>query len=166
MKDIKYITPEDLIEIIDTINSFDYEYQEEVPNYDQEREGIDKYFSLIDRSKTDYYPSIFDKASFLFININTHYFSNGNKRLAMTSTVFFLEKNNYTSRELSKDEFLEILQTLFRDFEINDFEGFTPIGFAMYHLAIIIASKNKQNMDFNELKDKVANFFEEVFEKK
>ncbi len=167
MSDIKYIIPEDLIEIIDLIKGLDYEHQEEVPNYDEEQGGIDKYFSLIERSRSNqYYPDIFSKASFLFININSHYFSNGNKRLAVTSTIFFLEKNNYTYNELSKDVYYKILNELFTDAILVDFEEFSPINFALYNLAIITASINKQEIDFDDLKCKVSSFFEDVFENK
>ena len=65
---IEYIEPEDLINIVNIIRSFEYEYyeyKEEVPNYDEQEESIDDYFALIDRSKTIYYPTIIDKASYL-----------------------------------------------------------------------------------------------------
>ena len=64
---IEYIDPEDLINIVDIIRGFEYEHEEEVPDYDGERNAIDEYFALIDRLKTSYYPNIFDKASYLFI---------------------------------------------------------------------------------------------------
>ncbi len=102
LNNIEYIEPEDLINIINIIRSLDYEHEEEMPDYDNERDSIDEYFALIDRSKTIYYPHIFDKASYLFININSHYFSNGNKRLSVVSTSYFLEKNNYIPAKLSK----------------------------------------------------------------
>ena len=86
---IKYITPEDLLQIVNIIQSIDYLHQEEIPNYDAENESIDKYFALIERSRTHYYPDVYSKSAFLIINLNNHYFSNGNKRLAFVTTLFF-----------------------------------------------------------------------------
>lgn len=51
MDQIRYITPEDLVAIIDVIQSFDYISDEEIPRYDDQPEKIDDYFSLIDRLK-------------------------------------------------------------------------------------------------------------------
>ena len=166
MVDIEYIKPEDLIDIVDTIRGLDYEYEAEVPDYDKEHDAIDQYFSLIERSGQSFYPDIFAKASYLFININSHYFSNGNKRLAVTSTTFFLEKNNYTFKTLSKDKCEEILQALFGVQKLDDFDGFSPINYALYNLALIVAMMNKQDNKFDDLKEKVTDFFNKTFEKK
>lgn len=160
---IKYITPEDLINIIDIIRSLDYEYAEEVPNYDSEREGIDKYFSLIDRMRQEYYPDIYSKATFLFLNVNSHYFSNGNKRLAVVSMTTFLESNMYTPIDMSKDEYRNLLIERFSDSELNDWENFSPIDFAMYNLAIITAEQNKIGTPFDDVKDKVESFLKQTF---
>lgn len=91
MDEIRYITPEDLVEIIDIIQSFDYISDEEIPKYDDEPDKIDDYFSLIDRLKNDtYYPNIYTKAAALLLYLNGHYFANGNKRLAVFSMTYFL----------------------------------------------------------------------------
>ncbi|MCD5381955.1 MAG: hypothetical protein LR017_01415 [Candidatus Pacebacteria bacterium] len=59
MSDIKYITPEDLIVIVDIIQNFEYVHDEEVPRYDEEEGGIDDYLTLIERIKDDsFYPDI------------------------------------------------------------------------------------------------------------
>lgn len=165
-KTIEYIEPEDLINIVDIIRGFEYEYKEEVPNYDDQEESIDNYFALVDRSKTVYYPTIVDKASYLFININSHYFSNGNKRLAVVSTVYFLEKNNYLPLDLTKKDYTKILQSLFDDCHFIDWEGFEPKDFGLYNLAIVVAKKNedkKHRISDDELKERVKAFFEQTF---
>ena len=166
---IEYIEPEDLINIVNIIRSFDYENKEEVPDYDRERNSIDEYFALIDRSKTRYYPSLIDKASYLFININSHYFSNGNKRLSVVSTVYFLEKNNYFPSNLSKENYKDILESLFAGCSFFDWEGFEAKDFGLYNLAIIVAMKNENKDDKisdDELKEKVKIFFKRTFLKK
>lgn len=164
--DIEYIEPEDLINIVDIIRSFEYEHQEEIPDYDNERDSIDEYFALIDRSKMVYYPSVLDKASFLFININSHYFSNGNKRLSVVSTVYFLEKNNYLPGNVTKAEYRIILDSLFGDNDLSDWKGFEAKDFGLYNLAVIVAKHNEpESMDLSsdELKNKVKEFFKKTF---
>ncbi len=163
---IEYIEPEDLFNIVNIIRGFEYEYKEEVPNYDDQEESIDDYFALIDRSKTVYYPTITDKASYLFININSHYFSNGNKRLSVVSTVYFLEKNNYFTSDLSKKNYKDILNSLFTDCNFTDWEGFEPKDFGLYNLAIIVAKKNENRdnkISDDELKENIKSFFEQTF---
>lgn len=163
---VEYIEPEDLINIVNIIRGFEYEHAEKVPDYDSERNAIDEYFSLIDRSKMIYYPGVLDKASYLFININSHYFSNGNKRLSVVSTVYFLEKNNYTNSNLSKNDYKEILNRLFGSVDLSDWEGFEAKDFGLYNLAIIVAIQNENNnlkMNNDELKDKVKRFFKKTF---
>jgi len=163
---IEYIEPEDLFNIVNIIRGFEYIYKEEVPNYDDQKESIDDYFALIDRSKTIYYPTILDKASYLFININSHYFSNGNKRLSAISTVYFLKKNNYVPSNLLKKNYKDILNSLFTDCKFKDWEGFEPKDFGLYNLAIIVAKKNEDKdnrISDDELKEKVKSFFEQTF---
>ncbi len=47
--------------------------------------------------KKDMYPTLYKKASILFYTlIKNHPFKNGNKRIALTSLILFLEKNGYT----------------------------------------------------------------------
>lgn len=168
LEEFEYIKPEDLFNIINEIRNFEYENEEEIPDYDAERQAIDEYFSLIDRSKTHYYPSIFEKASFLFININSHYFSNGNKRLATVSTVYFLALNNYKPISLDKSEYKNLLHELFANPNLNDWEGFNSVNFGLYNLAIVIARHNEEknrNFSNDELKEKVKIYFQKSFSK-
>ncbi len=163
---IKYIEPEDLNNIVNIIRSFNYENEKEIPDYDKETDAIDKYFALIDRSKTEYYPDIFDKASHLFININSHYFSNGNKRLSVVSTVIFLEKNGFIAANLSKENYREIIKNLFGNFSLAELEGFEPKDFGIYNLAIIVAMQNEKKqlkVSNDDLKKKVKIFFKKTF---
>jgi len=163
----EYIEPEDFNNIVVIIRGLEYENSEEVPDYDSERDAVDKYFALIDRSKLDYYPDIFDKAAHLFININSHYFSNGNKRLSVTSTAYFLEKNGHVPSNLSKKNYESILSKLFGNFKLSDWDRFEAQDFGLYNLALIIAKKNEKNhleISNDELKNKIKQFFEKTFE--
>ncbi len=164
MDKIRYITPEDLVEIIDVIQSFDYISDEEIPRYDDQPEKIDDYFSLIDRLKNDtYYPDIYAKAAALLLNVNGHYFANGNKRLAVFSMTYFLESNGLTPTELTKDEFDDIITEIFGQHELEDYENFSPTDYAMYNLALITAQFNLNNVDFDEGKAQVERFLKMVY---
>jgi prophage maintenance system killer protein len=164
MDDIRYISPEDLIEIIDIIQSFDYVSDEEVPVYDAQPDKIDDFFALIDRLKSDvYYPDIFSKATVLFLNVNGHYFSNGNKRLAVFSLTYFLESNGLRPADLSKHEFSNLITKIFGDHKLEDYENFSPTDFAMYNVALITAKFNLNNVGYDEAKLQVEQFLRTVF---
>mgnify|MGYP000748145258 CR=1 FL=1 len=164
MDEIRYITPEDLVEIIDVIQSFDYISDEEIPRYDDQPEKIDDYFSLIDRLKNDtYYPDIYTKAAMLLLNVNGHYFANGNKRLAVFSMTYFLESNGLTPTELTKNEFGNIILKIFGQHELEDYENFSPTDFAMYNLALITAQFNQNNVDFDDGKTQVEQFLRAIY---
>jgi len=164
MDEIRYITPEDLVEIIDVIQGFDYINEEEIPKYDDQPEKIDDYFSLIDRLKNDtYYPDIYSKAAALLLNLNGHYFANGNKRLAIFSMTYFLESNGYSPAELDKDEFTDTLTNFFGEQELEDYENFSPTDFAMYNVALITAKFNLNNVSFDEGKSQVEQFLKAVY---
>jgi prophage maintenance system killer protein len=164
MDEIRYITPEDLVEIIDIIQSFDYISDEEIPRYDDQPEKIDNYFSLIDRLKNDtYYPDIYTKAAALLLNVNGHYFANGNKRLAVFSMTYFLESNGLTPTELTKDEFSKIIIETFGQYKLEDYENFSPTDFTMYNLALITAQFNQNNVNFDDGKGQVERFLKTVY---
>lgn len=164
MDEIRYITPEDLVEIIDIIQGFDYINDEEIPKYDDQPDKIDDYFSLIDRLKNDtYYPNIYTKAVALLLNLNGHYFANGNKRLAVFSMTYFLESNGLSPAELSKDDFSNLIKKIFNDYELEDYDNFSPTDFAMYNLALITAKFNKNSVDFDDGKAQVEQFLRVVY---
>lgn len=164
MSEIQYISPENLIEIIDAIQSFDYVSAEEVPEYDAQPDKIDDYFALVDRIKNDtYYPDIFSKASTLFLNLNSHYFANGNKRLAVFSMTYFLECNGWTPVTLDKDQFSCLIIEIFGHQALEDYENFSPTDFAMYNLALISARFNQANVDFDDGRAQVEQFLRKSF---
>ena len=166
MDEIRYITPEDLVEIIDVIQSFDYISDEEIPRYDDQPEKIDDYFSLIDRLKNDtYYPDIYAKAAALLLNVNGHYFANGNKRLAVFSMTYFLESNGLTPTESTKNEFSDLITEIFGNHKLEDYDNFSPTDFAMYNVALITAQLNQNNIDFDTGKAQMEQFLRAVYTK-
>ena len=164
MGEIRYITPEDLVEIIDVIQSFDYISDEEIPRYDDQPEKIDDYFSLIDRLRNDtYYPDIYSKAAALLLNLNGHYFANGNKRLAVFSMTYFLESNGLRPADLDKNEFSNLITEVFGNHELEDYENFSPTDFAMYNVALITARFNLNNVAFDDGKVLVEQFLRAIY---
>lgn len=55
LNEIKYITPENLAEIIDIIQNFDYSNEEEIPYYDKEPEKIDDYLKREKNERLTHY---------------------------------------------------------------------------------------------------------------
>jgi prophage maintenance system killer protein len=96
-----YIEESDLEIIFSIIDKF-YSRREEVPNYRNDKHGLSQLIGVLERVKMDYYPLLEDKVSYLFIQVNKgHFFSNGNKRLALVLAVGFLlfndkDINNYS----------------------------------------------------------------------
>lgn len=164
MDQIRYITAEDLVAIIDVIQSFDYISDEEIPRYDDQPEKIDDYFSLIDRLKNDtYYPDIHSKAAALLLNLNGHYFANGNKRLAIFSMTYFLESNGFSPNNFSKEEFAGLITEILGEHKLEDYDNFSPTDFAMYNLALITAQFNQNGVDFDDGKLQVEQFLKAVY---
>jgi len=164
MDEICYITPEDLVEIIDIIQSFDYINDDEIPRYDDQPDKIDDYFALIDRLKNDtYYPDIYSKAATLFLNLNGHYFTNGNKRLAVFSMTYFLESNGLSPINLDKYKFRDLIIEIFGNHRLEDYDNFSPTDFAMYNVALITAQFNQNNVHFDDGKTQVERFLRATY---
>lgn len=157
-----YIEPGDLPELFSYVQE-QYSRIEEVPRYSEERAGYEKFISVLGRMKEDvYYPDIHDKATNTLIQINKgHLFSNGNKRLALVTTAVFYGINGYSFKELSKQEYKNILISLFPEHtDWVDFAEFTATDFATYHLSIIVAESGAYNVSHDDLKERVKRFFE------
>ena len=94
----------------------------------------------------NHYPTLVDKVVYLFIQINKgHFFSNGNKRLALVCSTGFLIFNNKKIDQLSRDRFKEILFSVFPECKgyLEDHEDFLPGEFALYNLSIFVADRHK-----------------------
>jgi len=144
-----------------------YARVEEVPDYRGEAIGYEKLLGVLERVRMDtYYPDLLDKAAYLLIAINKgHFFSNGNKRLALVTTTVFLDINERRLRESSKKDYKLLLGQLFPEYqEWSDFAEFTSTDFATYHLSIVIAESGALNIEYDDLKVRVRRFFAEATE--
>lgn len=135
---------------------------EEVPAYEYET-GYEKFCSVLKQVHEDvYYPTIIDKAAYLLIGINKgHFFSNGNKRLALVITIFFLGINDLGLKLLSKTEYRQLLEELFPEYmQWEDFGDFTATDFATYNLSIMIADSGTYGISHDQLKGRIVHFLE------
>jgi death-on-curing protein len=161
---IEYLEESDL-KVIFSFVSERYGRQEEVPEYELHREGIQKLVGVLERTRMDaYYPSLLEKAAYLLIAINKgHFFSNGNKRLALVAMTAFLTLNNKNLKYVSKDSYRELLSRLFPEYTSEtDFAEFMGTDFATYNLSIIIADSAAYSIDHESLKGRVLAFLTEA----
>lgn len=145
-----------------------YGRQEEVPVYRDNREGIAKLLGVLERARMDtYYPNLLDKATHLLIDINKgHFFSNGNKRLALVVTTTFLTINSKPLEKSSKESYKALLFSLFPEHkECADFPEFTATDFATYNLSIIIADSGTHNLEYEILKTRVREFLSQAIKR-
>lgn len=136
---------------------------EEVPDYENEKLGYEKLLGVLERVRMElYYPDLLDKATYLLIAINKgHFFSNGNKRLALVVATTFLTLNDTQLKEDSKEDYKSLLESLFPEYtNWTDFPEFTSTDFATYHLSIVIAESGALGIEHDDLKGRVKKFFE------
>src|SRR3989338_3188244 len=144
-----------------------YARREEVPRYRNETPGMEKLLGILEKVQTGmFYPSLLDKAAYLFVAINKgHFFSNGNKRLALVIALGFLALNERRLRSFSRKKYKRKLEELFGGIYFEEYPEFTPEEFALYHLSLIVAESHKHVGDnFDALKQKVHDFFASAVE--
>lgn len=146
-----------------------YGRQEEVPVYRDDIEGIAELLGVLERSQWDvYYSTLLDKATYLLIAINKgHFFSNGNKRLALVVMTAFLVLNDKNLKNNSKKEYRSLLESIFPQYkDYTDFPDFTSTDFATYNLSIIIAdsTNTEYQIEYEVLKSGVQNFLSQSIE--
>lgn len=142
--------------------------RENVPLYVDEAPGIEKLRGVLNGVRSDtFYPTLVAKAAYLLIQINKgHFFSNGNKRIALVIAIAFLAMNDKQIAPRTKEFYRERLRNLFPTFnDFEDQEDFSTEEFALYNLSIIIADSHKYlgegEKAFEMLKQKVGSFFAE-----
>lgn len=141
--------------------------QEQIPNYKEDTRGIEELLGIFERVRMPHYPTLADKAAFIFIQINKgHFFSNGNKRLALVVAAGFLLINN-RALALDRSTAKEILITLFPlcEHDLEDHDELSPEEYALYNLSIIVADSHKylsNEEGFDVLKEKITTFFEDT----
>ena len=158
---ILYLTQDELVHAFEEIEAH-YAKHEDVPRYKNETPGIEKLLGILEKVQMGmFYPSLLDKATYLFVAINKgHFFSNGNKRLALVIALGFLALNERRLRSFSRKKYKEKLEELFSGICFEEYPDFTPEEFALYHLSLIVAESHKYVSDnFDALKQKVHDFF-------
>ncbi len=131
------------------------------PSYESEVGGIKQLEAILQRSEGIYYPDFYDKVAFLFLGIDrSHFFSNGNKRLAIIVSLIFAFDNGYRFAHHSKEMYAKKLKEFFPDYVPEETDrDFLPDDFFYYHLAIIVADSTVHNLSDEDLKTKVAELF-------
>lgn len=141
---------------------------EDRPNYQDEPDGIANVLGAFERIKEDrYYPTLLEKVSALMLQINGHYFFNGNKRLAMVSSIILLGINNIDFREdLDKEYYCSLFEKIFPQFvaSVEDYPEFSPEEFGLYNLSVLIADKQKYGITYENLKNLIPVFLEDITE--
>ncbi len=156
-----YLTQDELQHAFEEIETH-YSKHEEVPCYSREAQGLGKVLGVLEKVQMDmFYPSLLDKATYLFVIINKgHFFSNGNKRLALVIALGFLALNKKRPKGFSREKYKKKLKELFGAMSFENYPEFFPQEFAFYHLSLIIAESHKYvGNDFDALKQKVRDFF-------
>ncbi|OGG40729.1 hypothetical protein A3A21_01920 [Candidatus Jorgensenbacteria bacterium RIFCSPLOWO2_01_FULL_45_25b] len=156
-----YLGPQDFEEVFNLVYKY-YSKIELAPDYFAEKTGLEKLRGVTEGVKMDqFYPDIYSKAAYLLIQINKgHFFSNGNKRLALIFVLAFILINKRKIRKRSKKQHESKLRALFPKFQIfQDYQNFLPEEFGYYNLSIIVADSEKYMDSFENLKIKVKEFF-------
>ena len=133
---IKYPTYTDCLRFLFGFLKQHYNFDpiDKLPNYRKEDpHGLKKILKFC--RNDNYYSSLSGKAAYIFVGlIEGHYYSNGNKRLALVITLYFLALNGYSIKEQKPRE--------------------------LYNLALFVADKQKNNdMSFDALKKKAEQYF-------
>ena len=157
-----YLETENLSVLFELVRKY-YGRNEEVPAYESYKDDIAKLSGVLSGVKSDtFYPSLAQKAAYLFLQVNKgHFFPNGNKRFALVTAISFININDYRIKELTFDEYQFLIRKLFPRYErFQSFPDFFPEEFALYNLSIIVAESHKYVDNFEELKKSVEAFFE------
>jgi prophage maintenance system killer protein len=140
---------------------------ERAPDYLSEKNGmaeLNKVLSFVQQD--EYYPSFTDKAAYLVCSLSgSQYFSNGNKRLAVTSLLLFLSMNNAEIYETTEERYAEILQIAFpaHVWEHNEFIK-EPHSLFLYNLAIVVGTRQEWGThNFGMVRDLVGTLFSHLY---
>lgn len=133
------------------------------PLYENETVGLKKLEAVFSLAKNHtYYEGFFEKATYLFLSIlSGHFFSNGNKRLALSVFVKFYEINGYRESRFKRDKYVGKLKEIFPKAKIRKIPEIQAVFPEMlYHLTKIVADKKSRgDGSFDSLKSRVEDFF-------
>ena len=114
----------------------------------------------------EYYPNYYKKASFLFVALSKgHYFSNGNKRVALFSYAYFAFINRYISRRPKRIKYTEWFKRNFKNYKLTRHKFRTNYGWGLYNLNKAINIKFEENKNghkytFDEIKALCEDLFQ------
>ena len=132
---------------------------EPAPDYEHEPSGLSNLDKVLGLVRTDYYPTIYDKAAYMVCSIaGSQYYSNGNKRLAVVVLLEFLVKNEAEVRSLNHDQYAHLLSEVFPLHSWEDNQQISdPHALLLYNLAITIGdAKRRGTKSFSTLRQKVS----------
>jgi prophage maintenance system killer protein len=152
---MKYVSLDDCCNALFDL-AIDFDLHENTPRYEDNKIGTEKLNATLNHVQQDWYPTKLEKAAYIFVSINKgHFFANGNKRLALIVTLFFLYENNFKHKNIQKKEFKKWFSKNFPKHKLSRSKFRTIYGWAFYNLNKAIAASNKK---FDELKDSIRDF--------
>lgn len=140
---------------------------EAAPDYENELRGmleLEKVLTFVHDDR--YYPTFAGKAAYLLCGLaGAQYFSNGNKRLGVTTLMQFILMNEINIRTLPPEKFVDLLGLVFPN---HRWEDNPNIGGAhalfLYNLALVVGNRaNCGYPDFGSLKDAVSEIFDYLY---
>lgn len=141
---------------------------EAAPDYEREESAMLELTKVLALVQDDtYYPSIVEKAAYLISGLaGSQYFSNGNKRLGVTTLLTFFALNRAELLDRPAEGYRELLRS---NFPLHVWEENLNIGGAhslfLYNLAIVIGDRSQWGVDdFGGLRQRVAAIFAELYQ--
>jgi len=161
-----YLTLEEYFEFIfNDIRELVYDDKAK-PAYENETAGIGQLSGILAFIQNDsLYPNLFSKGAFLFVALSTgHKFSNGNKRLALFSYIYFSRRNKISYRSLPIKTYKKWFKIHFPNYKLPPNEFKTNIGWALFNFNKCINIKETEQASghqygFDELKKIAEDFF-------
>lgn len=159
----KFVSIEDCFsEIFPTIRNNLASKNNPAPMYEAELDGLEKLKGrLVLVRNSGYYKGFYAQTAYLFVAVaEGHFFSNGNKRLALSLLAKFYELNNYKEYRFKRDKYLQKLKEIFPKAKLRKISEIKVVFPEMlYHLTKIVADKKSRGEgNFDSLKSKVEEF--------
>ncbi len=151
-----YITTEECLPLFKI--ALEFNKAEDTPDYGLNSRGIEKLDAVLKQSRSSWYKGVYEKATYIFLSINKgHFFINGNKRLALIITLYFLYQNGKVHKKKTLVEYQSWFKEKFPEynFEHEEFREAHALGFYNFNIAIAASHEH-----FDTLKKKVKNFLE------
>lgn len=142
---------------------------EPAPEYEHESDGMENLSKVLGLVQSnDYYPSLYDKSSYIICSIaGSQYFSNGNKRLAVSVLLLFLAINDVEVIRLESGEFQQLIRNAFPGYRWDNNKNVgSSHPLFLYNLAIVIGDRTSWGFhDFSRLKENVADIFRIIYKR-